>query len=1208
MSIAAEHGIGMIRCVAIAVAFLGSAGIARPSSAQQIDTVRGVVHAQSGAPLPDAQVAVTVVPTTETAFDTSRADGQFAVRVPRASGEYIVHVSALGYASTRRRVEVPAATHTLYLEFALVANPTALPTVRVVSRPPIPTKTLGMDGLAGADATDRSAEGVVGALPPGERSSFAALASLLPGLTTTADGVTALGVGAIGNTTTLNGSSFGADQLPAAAKTSVRFRVSPWDPTVGGFSGVQTAATVQAGSNIATKELRVGTDALLGGGVAARGGGSAMLDVGGAGPLTLDKYFYNYGLHFDRRVTPAMSLTSATPQDLSANGVSADSASQLVTVLNELQVPVMLGRGSNARVGSNLSFIERIDVAPPYGTRAAAPVTAVTLFGSWAKQDGLQLSPHSLPTGAGTSEASTAFVQVLRSRYFGEQSSVLNESSASIGATRSSASPYSHLPGASVRLGTQDGLAAVGFGGNSQFASRSSGLTIEGTNQTSIFLSGKSSLPFRILAQGRYDRVSRTAEANTAGQFTFESIDDLRLGRASSYTRTLEAPHGTADQFSGALAIGANWNAGNFAAVGGVRLDASTLSRGNASGNLAPYSQAAGGRLGFIDLSPRVGLTWRMPRSVFRTSANDLATVSRGWTSLRAGVGKFQTVLGANALSSLALTNAFVASIACSGASTPGVDWSSWSSEDAAPRNCAGTEPAGSARRGSIIADGYAPPESWRASIGWTASSILGSYVSVDATRAWNRREISHVDRNFVATPRFSLADEDNRPVFVPPDAIDAGSGVIADAAARTNTAYSTVDELRTDLHGTADQLALSLIPRVAPRVGVILLGYTWMHGSREYRGFDATTSGDPFAVERTANAALRTHQIILQYARHVSRDVTLTAAMRAASGVRYTPIVGGDVNGDGRTNDRAFVFDPTRRTDDTAPDLTPLIERGGSASARCLARQLGSMAGAGSCTGPWLAVANVTLGVTDIPKTRERAHGSITISNVGAALDRVLHGASHQRGWGANASPDPVLYYARSFDPARQRFQYETNPFFGRARPLSGLLRGTAGISMEVRIDLGRSPVEQNLEQSLRIRPSLVGSRADADTIRNRLMRAHYSDIYGTIVRLADSIALSRSQMEALTQQAAKLRLAAAEVFGPLAARFAALPADYSVTSAVDALSRADDEFWAHVYAEVPTVLKETLLPGQIGLLPTSLRRLATEPDYRGRFVYPSG
>jgi hypothetical protein len=46
----------------------------------------------------------------------------------------------------------------------------------------------------------------------------------------------------------------------------------------------------------------------------------------------------------------------------------------------------------------------------------------------------------------------------------------------------------------------------------------------------------------------------------------------------------------------------------------------------------------------------------------------------------------------------------------------------------------------------------------------------------------------------------------------------------------------------------------------------------------------------------------------------------SVAATRRAASGAPFTPVVDGDINGDGLWNDRAFVFSPATATPPFAP------------------------------------------------------------------------------------------------------------------------------------------------------------------------------------------------------------------------------------------------------------------------------------------------
>ena len=83
---------------------------------------------------------------------------------------------------------------------------------------------------------------------------------------------------------------------------------------------------------------------------------------------------------------------------------------------------------------------------------------------------------------------------------------------------------------------------------------------------------------------------------------------------------------------------------------------------------------------------------------------------------------------------------------------------------------------------------------------------------------------------------------------------------------------------------------------------------------------------------------------------------------MRAQSGYKYTPLVAGDINGDGYTNDRAFVFPTT--TADTALQhgMSRLIAGASHETRDCLVDQAGRIAARNSCTAGGRADAHVAL------------------------------------------------------------------------------------------------------------------------------------------------------------------------------------------------------------------------------------------------------
>ena len=111
--------------------------------------------------------------------------------------------------------------------------------------------------------------------------------------------------------------------------------------------------------------------------------------------------------------------------------------------------------------------------------------------------------------------------------------------------------------------------------------------------------------------------------------------------------------------------------------------------------------------------------------------------------------------------------------------------------------------------------------------------------------------------------------------------------------------------------------------------------------------------------------------------------------------------------------------------------------------------------------------------------------------------------------------------------------------------------------------------------------------------------------DIYGLLLTsFADSLALSREQVEKMLKQRIVLRAKADSIFGALAVYLAGLPPSYDPKEAVARETSAGTEVWAAVYAE-RTFLLELLTPGQIRRLPGSLFQMVTVPGYSGRFFY---
>ena len=100
---------------------------------------------------------------------------------------------------------------------------------------------------------------------------------------------------------------------------------------------------------------------------------------------------------------------------------------------------------------------------------------------------------------------------------------------------------------------------------------------------------------------------------------------------------------------------------------------------------------------------------------------------------------------------------------------------------------------------------------------------------------------------------------------------------------------------------------------------------------------------------------------------------------------------------------------------------------------------------------------------------------------------------------------------------PTARRYTYQVNSRFGSTSPATTTFRTPFRITLDISMQLGHNADEQSVVLNMRIKPPLVGTRATADTIKNRYMGSTssngFSDIYKLMLRFADSLALTRER-----------------------------------------------------------------------------------------------
>jgi hypothetical protein len=224
------------------VASSGVGGV-RPAFAQEAprsapEVVRGRVVDDSARVIPGANVTVTRGPDRLVSQTTTDVGGGFAVRFEAGTGDYLVAVSAPGFQTARRRVQRRGAERELTADFRLARGVATLAGVQVRGQRPERAANVVRPTAPETGASERWAEGVVGQLPPSVAGDLGALAGTLPGVTVTPGGVSILGSGAASTLATLNGMSFPGAAVPRAARTDTRVTGATFDPTRGGFAGV----------------------------------------------------------------------------------------------------------------------------------------------------------------------------------------------------------------------------------------------------------------------------------------------------------------------------------------------------------------------------------------------------------------------------------------------------------------------------------------------------------------------------------------------------------------------------------------------------------------------------------------------------------------------------------------------------------------------------------------------------------------------------------------------------------------------------------------------------------------------------------------------------------------------------------------------------------------------------------------------------------
>jgi hypothetical protein len=1175
--------------------------------AQQLDVIRGQITNPEQQPIENANVTATSV--SGGVNRTARTDrtGRFTITFPGGEGDYFVTFTAIGYAPRRFEVRRTADQEILVAD-AQLQRMTLLDTARAVAARARVNRNETQPDLSGTEQSIQN-----GAVASAQQGDLNAMAATIPGVTPITDpngdpaGFSVLGLSADQNNATLNGASFGASNVPRDAQVSTSLITTPYDVSRGGFSGAQFSLRSGGGSNFVrrTNSLNVDAPQLQWTDRAARALGQQYtnLSLSGllAGPIVFDKAFYNLSYQLGRRANDLRTLLNTDAGGLQASGVSADSVARLLAIAAAQRIPSAVGQGlASSRLSDQGSLFGSFDFSPPGSS--SGTTMSLTLNGNWNRQTPAGNLTSELPAHGADRTNWNLGAQGRHTSYV--KSVLLSETTLSLNGSRNYGTPYLTMPNGSVLVNSSfadgtSGVRTLGFGGNGSMGTSSSTLNAEALNQLSWF-SRNNKHRLKLSSELRRESYDQDQTTNALGTFSYNSLADLSANRPASYTRALQPRVQSASQLVGALSLGDSYRRSSDLQIQyGVRLDGNRFS---ATPLLNSELQTAFGERNDrtpnrLYVSPRIGFSWNYGTAPQIAGFDGAVRGPRA--VVRGGIGVFQSTPNANSIGT-AIDNTGLASavqqVTCVGAAVPVPDWSAYAQNPASiPTQCAdgttGGVFANTAPNATLFASDFRATRSVRSNVNWNGP-VLGNRfnATVDLTYSLNLNQASTLDLNFQPTQRFALQDEAGRPVYVQVGSIVPATGAIASRDARVSPLFNRVSQLRSDLRSESKQLRVGIFPASFTQRFAWSLNYTLADVREQYRGFQST-AGNPLDVAWSRAAGASRHQITYTLGYNFFDAVRVNWFGQFRSGSPFTPVIAGDVNGDGWTNDRAFVFDPARASDPAvASAMRSLLETGSGPARDCLAKQVGAIASRNSCRGPWTSNANLSISLNPMKvRMPQRATLSFSVSNPLGAADLLLHGQGNLHGWGQFTFVDPTLLYVRGFDSTAgaRRFKYEVNPRFGSTNPQFNAFRAPVTLTMQVRVDVGPTRERQQLTQQLD-----RGRKRQGQKTPEFLLKAMYGsggivNPLAQLLRQADTLHLTGLQADSLASMNRAYTVALDSIWNPVVKYLAELPEVYDQGEAYARYTDARKASVDQLIRVAPTV-RSLLTEEQRRTLPT--------------------
>ena len=1118
--------------------------LANPLRAQvgtTTDLIVGRIVGPDTLALPGAHVDVTSLESGITRNKITGDDGRFSIVFPDGGGQYVVTVHYLGMAPVRLLVKRQADEDRLVANVQLIASPVLLSAVTVEAQRAADSLAAGAGAIG--EVLSRELLDRLGY----QGNEAAALALITPGVTLLPGADSSLSSIAIGGQApsqtghTVDGMQAGSAALPREAVKSTSVITSAYDVSSGQYSGGYVEQTTVSGTNVVKGTLTSSSPLAPMGDLSAQTGVLSQrqsgLDAGGnlSGPFRKDHLFGAVAVHAGHRSMPGASVYTLSPATLGRLGVIPDSLNRFLDILDAEGMPRPTSDIAGMRDYGNRQLFGRIDFTP---SEQNTLTVSANEYKYWTH--GWFAGPLATPLSGGEFSTEAWRAAVSLTSHFGAwvNDARASASTGTYGATSrlAAASGIVVVPSAQQTNGPTSGIATLTFGGNPYASQLTTSKTLDTKDELS-WLSEDGAHRAKIGVSLTLDRSTGGVPGNHYGTYRFNSLADLQNGIATSFTRTLAPTDQASATSDAALYVGDAWRTGpKLQLVYGFRLEHTGFADAprfnpDVATAFGIHTNAFPHETG---VSPRLGFTY------FYGAADKKPAV----VTIRGGIGLFRSggaqvgSIFAAARDATGLVDS-QSQLNCVGAAVPALDWDYFTSSSAdLPIACAGGAPnttVSALPNVTAIDPSFQVPRTLRASLNASRSFAKIWNMSIDGSFSNGYAGTASRDLNLVASPRFRLADEANRPVYVAPGAIVASTGAIALSDSRVVPAFGTVALISSSLRTQYRSVSLSM-GRTLPKFSI--------NGSYSYTaarmqvlgsstgglffGTTTATSGDPRIAEWVRNPYAPPNQVRLFMSYRPKSWMEITPSVFAQNGYAFEPLVSGDVNGDGSSNDRAFIFDPARTADTAiANGMRRLIASAPPRIRDCLNSQLGKIAGAGSCDTPWYVSGGLSAKFTP-PWNGGRLSLSLQTNNAFGGLDLLLHGANRLHGWGQYSATDRTLLYVRGFDPVSQSFKYAVNERFGVPNAKQTYYHQPMQVTLVAQMALGRTQSGgmggmgsmSPLGVAHAGTASGIPATTHTDSLRTKIA-ATVPNVFRRVLALNDSLALSLD-----TAQIARLKV----------------------------------------------------------------------------------